>query len=98
MTPPLVWKEQAFFVAPDKFLGDQGDKAGETVRFKVNTPSRDYRLDIYRLGYYGGSGARKVASLLPSAVLPQPQPACAADIATGQGTAIAAGKYIGRKI
>ena len=27
-----------------------------------------YRLDIYRMGYYGGSGARKVATVQPSAL------------------------------
>ncbi len=37
---------------------------------------RSYRLDIYRLGYYGGMGARKVATVSPSASLPQTQPAC----------------------
>ena len=37
---------------------------GETVTFKVNTPSTNYTIDIYRLGYYGGLGARKVATVL----------------------------------
>ncbi len=49
---------------------------GETVRFKISTPSTDYRLDIYRMGYYGGNGARKVATVQPSATLPQTQPNC----------------------
>ena len=40
---------------------------------------RDYRLDIYRMGYYGGKGARKVATVQPSAALPQIQPACLTD-------------------
>ena len=35
-----------------------------------------YRLDIYRMGYYDGMGARKVATVSPSAALPQTQPAC----------------------
>src|SRR6185436_1747853 len=56
---------------------------GETVIFKVNTPSTNYRLDIYRLGYYGGAGARKVATVLPSATLPQTQPTCLSNTATG---------------
>src|SRR5688572_31637216 len=29
---------------------------GETVRFKIKTDATSYRLDIYRLGYYGGMG------------------------------------------
>jgi WD40 repeat protein/fibronectin type 3 domain-containing protein len=56
---------------------------GGTVRFKIDTPSSDYRLDIYRLGYYGGNGARKVATVQPSASLPQNQPNCLTNAATG---------------
>jgi len=56
---------------------------GETVRFKVDTDSDDYRLDIYRMGYYGGDGARQVATVEPSAALPQAQPACVNEAATG---------------
>ncbi len=36
--------------------------------------SSDYRLDIYRMGYYGGDGARKVATVEPSACA-APEPA-----------------------
>jgi Domain of unknown function (DUF4082)/Bacterial Ig-like domain/Bacterial Ig domain len=56
---------------------------GETVSFKVDTNAAGYRFDIYRLGYYGGLGARKVATVLPSAALPQTQPNCLTDAATG---------------
>jgi hypothetical protein len=56
---------------------------GETISFKVKTTAIYYRLDIYRLGYYGGFGARKVATVLPTAALTQSQPACLSDPATG---------------
>ncbi|MEV8633545.1 DUF4082 domain-containing protein [Streptosporangium sp. NPDC051023] len=56
---------------------------GETVHFKVNTTSTNYRADIYRIGYYNGMGARKVATITPSVTLPQTQPACATDSTTG---------------
>jgi N,N-dimethylformamidase beta subunit-like, C-terminal len=56
---------------------------GERVDFKVDTPATDYRLDIYRMGYYGGDGARKVATVQPSALLPQSQPDCDTDGGTG---------------
>ena len=56
---------------------------GSAISFKVNTNSTSYRLDIYRMGYYGGMGARKVASITPSATLPQTQPACLSDATTG---------------
>jgi hypothetical protein len=56
---------------------------GERVDFKVDTPATDYRLDIYRMGYYGGDGARKVATVQRSGPLPQTQPSCDTDGATG---------------
>src|SRR5450755_2302400 len=57
---------------------------GQTAVFKIKTPSTAYHIDILRLGYYGGNGARKVASnLKPSASLPQTQPACLTDSSTG---------------
>jgi hypothetical protein len=56
---------------------------GTTVSFKVKTTASAYRFDIYRMGYYGGMGARKVATVLPSAALPQSQPNCLTDAATG---------------
>ncbi|MGO4584081.1 N,N-dimethylformamidase beta subunit family domain-containing protein, partial [Arthrobacter sp. 2RAF6] len=50
---------------------------GQTISFKILTPASAYHIDVYRLGYYQGLGARKVASnLLPSVALPQSQPAC----------------------
>jgi hypothetical protein len=36
---------------------------GGTVDFKINTDSSHYKIDIYRLGYYGGDGARLVGSI-----------------------------------
>ncbi|MES2990201.1 MAG: Ig-like domain-containing protein [Pseudomonadota bacterium] len=56
---------------------------GSTVSFKVNTTAAAYRFDIYRMGYYGGMGARKVATVNPTAALPQSQPACLTEAATG---------------
>jgi hypothetical protein len=58
------------------FATDISYNLGDTVRFKINTPSTNYHLDIYRLGYYGGLGARLVATVSPSVALPQSQPAC----------------------
>jgi methionine-rich copper-binding protein CopC len=65
------------------FATDISVNKGETVRFKVDTPARSYRLDIYRMGFYSGSGARKVATVNPSASLPQSQPNCLTEPSTG---------------
>ena len=56
---------------------------GGTVAFKINTNAKAYTINIYRLGYYGGMGARKVATVTPSVPLPQTQPACLSDTSTG---------------
>eukprot|EP00435_Cladocopium_sp_Y103_P041113 s1509_g11.t1 len=55
---------------------------GEEVLFKVKTNSRQYRFDIYRLGWYNGLGARQIATLKPVVQLPQEQPECHKDDAT----------------
>ena len=58
------------------FATDISVNAGETMAFKIDSGGRAYRIDIYRLGYYGGMGARQVASIKPSDSPPQPQPVC----------------------
>ena len=53
---------------------------GQTESFKIDTPATSYHIDILRVGYYQGNGARKVVSgVQPSASLPQSQPACLTD-------------------
>ena len=47
----------------------------------VKSTAANYRIDIYRLGYYGGNGARLVASVNPSVPYPQAQPTCLSDAA-----------------
>jgi hypothetical protein len=64
------------------FATDISVNAGQTIYFKINTPAKQYTIDIYRMGYYGGAGARKVASVTPSANLPQSQPACLTNSST----------------
>lgn len=56
--------------------------SGDTVQFKIKTDATAYSIQVFRLGYYQGKGARKIADVSPSAVLPQSQPACATDPAT----------------
>lgn len=56
---------------------------GETVRFKIKTDASDYGIDIYRLGYYNGNGARKTGVGVITASLPQLQPAELQDEVTG---------------
>jgi hypothetical protein len=63
------------------FATDISTNVGKTVNFKINTNSNNYRIDIYRLGYYGGLGARKIDTIQHTGV--QNQPAPLTDAATG---------------
>ena len=65
------------------FATDISVNRGATVSFKVNTAANNYRLDIYRMGYYGGLGARKITTIQPSVTLPQTQPSCLTNASTG---------------
>lgn len=62
------------------FTTDISANAGGSVTFKVNTNASSYVIMIFRLGYYGGVGARQVATLAVNTK--QNQPACASDSVT----------------
>ena len=81
--PPSEWDISGAGAASIQgFATDISVNQGETVRFKIDTDATAYRIDIYRLGYYNGMGARLVNTVLPSAA-PQIQPLCIGDSATG---------------
>ena len=52
---------------------------GQSVRFKVKTTSTNWRIRIYRLGWYNGRGARRMIDLTPTL---QNQPAPDVDDST----------------
>jgi hypothetical protein len=50
-------------------------RAGQTIAFHVSTnPPSPFQLDIYRMGYYGGTGGRLMRSLGPLTGTTQPDP------------------------
>ncbi len=63
------------------FATDISVNQGGTAHFKVDSPSANYQIVIYRLGYYGGAGARRFATLGPFPAINQP--ACKAQASTG---------------
>ena len=63
------------------FATDMSVNVGATEGFKIDTAASSYRLDIYRMGYYGGDGARKIATVAPTVL--NNQPACLSDSTTG---------------
>ena len=57
---------------------------GQTIFFKIKTDASDYSINIYRIGYYKGNGARRIASGVITASLPQVQPQPLYETATGK--------------
>ena len=85
-TPAGTWDIGASSGSPSiqGFATDTSVNVGGTIRFKIKSGSlTSYSIDIYRIGYYQGNGARKVATISPSASLPQSQPACLTSSTTG---------------
>jgi hypothetical protein len=64
------------------FSTDISADIGERVDFKINTDAANYRIDIYRIGSYGGDGARKVATIEHHATEAIDQPTPLFDTAT----------------
>src|SRR6185312_2995364 len=64
------------------FATDISVNVGHKIDFKIDTDASKYTIDIYRTGWYQGLGARKIASVTPSATLPQHQPECLSDVTT----------------
>jgi Domain of unknown function (DUF4082)/Bacterial Ig-like domain/Bacterial Ig domain len=79
-TPASVWDiDGAGDESIQGFATKMSVNAGSAIQFKVDTNASAYSIKIYRLGYYQGDGAREIATVTPSASLPQNQPACATD-------------------
>ena len=83
-TPESVWdaggsKSSTIYGFADPFSVD----VGQAVNFKIKSPASSYKVDIYRIGYYGGDGARLEASVTPSISVTQSQPACNTNTTTG---------------
>ncbi|HQC93540.1 MAG TPA: DUF4082 domain-containing protein, partial [Microbacteriaceae bacterium] len=82
-TDPDVWDiDGAGDPSIQGFATDISVNAGSRIDFKIDTDASNYTIDIYRTGWYQGLGARHIASLAPSAALPQAQPECISDLAT----------------
>src|SRR6476646_1562272 len=82
-TDPSIWDiSGAGDTTIQGFATDISVDHGNRIGFKVDTDASAYTLQIYRLGWYGGDGARLITTLNPSATLPQVQPTCAKDTST----------------
>ncbi|WP_245319776.1 DUF4082 domain-containing protein [Bradyrhizobium sp. LMTR 3] len=74
-TPQSVWDiDGAGSSNIEGFATDISVDNGNRIDFKINTDSSNYRIEIYRLGYYGGMGARLVTTIQHTGVQNQPAP------------------------
>ncbi|HEX7899750.1 MAG TPA: N,N-dimethylformamidase beta subunit family domain-containing protein [Planctomycetota bacterium] len=68
-------KEKFRSPAIEGYVSKTSVRAGEALDVFVSTnPASSFRLDLYRMGYYGGAGGRQVAALGPFKGEPQPDP------------------------
>jgi hypothetical protein len=65
------------------FATDISVNKGQTIGFKVDTSASSFSIDVYRLGYYGGNGARLIANIPSSQTTARDQPSCLTDGSTG---------------
>ena len=73
-TPQSVWGVNGPTTAIEGFATDISVDQGQRIDFKVNTIATDYRIDIYRMGYYQGNGARYITTIEPTDIRQQPAP------------------------
>ena len=82
-TSPDVWDVGFGSANIEGFATQMSVNHGQTEQFKINTNSNNYRIDIYRLGYYSGLGARFITTINPNASLAHNQPAAVENKTTG---------------
>jgi hypothetical protein len=86
-TPQSQWDITGTGIGDDTLQGFTTDisvNVGGTVSFKVDDQTlAAYHINIYRLGYYGGNGARLMGTIPSSQVVPKKQPAPLSDGTTG---------------
>ena len=82
-TPQSVWDVSSYSTSIQGFADPFSVNVGGSINFKIRSPASSYQVDIYRIGYYGGDGARLITSLDPDIAVSQSQPSCDTDTVTG---------------
>ena len=84
-TPESQWRVQGSGDPTlQGFSTDMSVNQGQSISFKINdTANVPYHLDILRMGYYGGNGARLVSTIQSSQTVDQVQPAPLTDPTRG---------------
>lgn len=77
LTRVKVVGDQCRSVPIEGYCSRQSVRAGESIDLMVSTnPARNFNLEIFRTGYYGGRGARLMQTItqIQSTTQPDPQP------------------------
>src|SRR5207248_2651193 len=83
-TPLNTWSVGTGDASIQGFATDISVDHGQTVSFKINdSANKPYFIDIYRMGYYQGNGARLVTTIPSTQVIQKVQPNPLKDTATG---------------
>ena len=83
-TAPAVWDITGIGEATlQGYSTDISVNKGTTVRFKVKSTASAYHIDVYRIGYYQGNGARLAGTGVVTAAYPQAQPNPVTEAASG---------------
>jgi methionine-rich copper-binding protein CopC len=77
--PEGDWKVVANDDTIAGFPTDISANLGQTISFKVKTDAKSYAVNIYRLGWYNGDGARLMGTVNVNRASAQVQPACYTD-------------------
>ncbi|MBS2966093.1 DUF4082 domain-containing protein [Actinocrinis puniceicyclus] len=81
-TPMSQWYSPSAWGDIQGFSTSESVQPGQTISFKVTSPA-SYTVQIYRLGWYGGDGARLMPTS-PATLFPAVnQPNCTRDSSTG---------------
>ncbi len=84
-TPQSVWAIQGSGDPTIQGFADNiSVNVGQTINFKIDdTAHAAYHVDIYRMGYYQGNGARLITTISSSQTLDTVQPAALVQASTG---------------
>ena len=82
-TPQSVWDVSSNDTYIQGFADPFSVNVGGSINFKINTAASSYSIDIYRMGYYGGDGARLITSIPANISVSNSQPACNTNTVTG---------------
>ena len=82
-TPQTTWDVSATGATTIAGFADPlSANAGQSISFKIEAAAT-YKIDVYRMGYYQGDGARLVTSLTPNVSVSESQPSCNTNASIG---------------